>query len=90
MIIVTAAALAAIATFTLPYVSRRVQIGALVVMLFVFTAMHWTIWEIDHKFEGVVQVEPTDLTLLTGAMSDQFAERHPEVTLPCNERGEPT
>ena len=90
MIIVTAAALAAIATFTLPYVSRRVQVGALVVMLFVFTAMHWTIWEIDHKFEGVVQVEPTDLTLLTGAMSDQFADRHPEVTLPCNERGEPT
>ena len=33
--------------------------------------------------------EPTDLRLLTTAMADQFAERHPEVTLPCDERGEP-
>ena len=89
MIVVTAAALAAIATFTLPYISRRVQIGALIVMATVFMSMHWTIYEIDHKFEGGVQVEPTDLTLLTGAMSDQFAERHPDVALPCDERGEP-
>ncbi len=66
------------------------MIGVLVVTALVFTAMHWTIYEIDHEFDGVVQVEPTDMTPLTGAMAGQFADRHPDVTLPCNDRGEPT
>ncbi|MGI9616541.1 MAG: hypothetical protein ACR2QO_26730 [Acidimicrobiales bacterium] len=89
MLLVSAAALTAIATFTLPYVSRTVQIGALIVMAIVFLAMQWTIYEIDNKFDGVIQVEPTDMALLSGAMDAQFAEQHPEVSLPCDERGAP-
>jgi hypothetical protein len=88
MVLVSALALAAIATFTLPYVARGVQIGALVVMAVVFLAMHWTIYEIDHKFDGLIQVEPAEMTLLSTAMADQFAERHPDVVLPCNDWGE--
>jgi hypothetical protein len=89
MVLVSAVALAAIAAFTLPYISRGVQIGALVVMAVVFLAMHWTIYEIDHKFDGVIQVEPVEMILLSTAMADQFAERHPDVVLPCDERGLP-
>jgi hypothetical protein len=89
MVLVGAAALASIAAFTLPYISRGVQIGALVVMAVVFLAMHWTIYEVDHKFDGVIQVEPVEMILLSTAMSDQFAEHHPDVVLPCDERGLP-
>lgn len=89
MLLVSAVALGAIAAFTLPYISRGVQIGALVVMAVVFLSMHWTIYEIDHKFDGVVQVEPTEMTLLSVAMADQFAERNPDVALPCDAQGLP-
>lgn len=65
------------------------QIGALVVMATVFMAMQWTIFEIDDKFDGVIQVEPTTMEVLTDAMADQFAVRHTEVMLPCDNRGEP-
>jgi hypothetical protein len=65
-----------------------VQIGALVVMAVVFLLMHWTIYEIDHKFDGVIQVEPAEMTLLSTAMADQFAERNSDVVLPCNDLGE--
>ena len=89
MVLVSAVSLAAIAAFTLPYISRGVQIGALVVMAVVFLAMHWTIYEIDHKFDGVIQVEPAEMELLTTAIADDFAERHPDVVLPCDEQGRP-
>lgn len=89
MVLISAVSLAAIAAFTLPYISRRVQIGALGVMAVVFMAMHWTIYEIDHKFEGVIQVEPAEMALLSTAMAADFAERHPDVVLPCDEQGVP-
>jgi hypothetical protein len=89
MVLVSAVALAAIAAFTLPYISRGVQIGALVVMAVVFLSMHWTIYEIDHKFDGVIQVEATELTLLAEAMADDFSDNYPDVTLQCDEQGLP-
>jgi hypothetical protein len=89
MVLVSAVALAAIATFTLPYISRGVQMGALAAMAVVFLAMHWTIYEIDHKFDGVIQVEPTEMELLSAAIADDFAERNPDVVFPCDEQGVP-
>ena len=89
MVLVSAVSLAAIAAFTLPYISRGVQIGASVVMAVVFMAMHWTIYEIDHKFDGVIQVEPAEMQLLSTAMSEDFTERHADVMIPCDEEGRP-
>jgi hypothetical protein len=89
MVLGGARSLASFAAVSLPEISRGVRIGALVVMAFVFLAMHWTIYEIDHKFDGVIQVEPVEMILLSTAMADQFAERHPDVVLPCDERGLP-
>ena len=89
MMLVSAAALFAIATFTLPYVSRRVQIGALVVMAIVFGAMQWTIYEIDNKFEGVIRAEPTDMTIVAETTEARFSERYPNEDLPCDEAGRP-
>jgi hypothetical protein len=85
----SAVSLMAIATFTLPYVSRPVQIGALVVMASVFGLLQWTIYEIDNKFEGIIQVEPTDTELLADAMTSRVIEQRPDVSLPCDSQGTP-
>jgi hypothetical protein len=89
MVLVGALSLASFAAVSLPEISRGVRIGALVVMAFVFLAMHGTIYEIDHKFDGVIQVEPVEMILRSSAIADQFTERRPHVALPCNERGLP-
>jgi len=89
MLGISAAALLAIATFTLPYVSRRVQFGALVVMATVFAGMQITIHEIDGKFDGVIEVEPTDIEIVREALTVQFAELYPDEALPCDADGNP-
>lgn len=89
MVLVTATALAAIATFSLPSISREVKIGALVAMAIVLIAVHWTIYEVDHKYDGLVQIEPTQLTLVSTAIADEFIEQHPDTALPCDELGIP-
>jgi hypothetical protein len=89
MVLGGARSLASFAAVSLPEISRGVRIGALVVMAFVFLAMHWTIYEIDHKFDRVIQVEPVEMILLSSAMADQFTECRAHVALPCNERGLP-
>ncbi len=53
----------------------------------VFGMMQWAIHEIDNKFDVVIQVEPTDLALLAGAMDHISTAEHPEVVLPCDMQG---
>jgi hypothetical protein len=51
--------------------------------------LQWTIYEIDNKFEGVIQVEPIYTELLVDEMTSVFIEECPEVSLPCDIQGTP-
>jgi hypothetical protein len=90
MLIISAAAVFAIAAFTLPYVSRSVQLGALAVMVVVFSAMQITIHEIDRQFEGVITVQPTDLQIARQQVEQDFADDHPDEQLACDTSGHPS
>jgi hypothetical protein len=90
MAVLSAASIGVIAAFTLPYVSRRVQIGALVALAIALGAIQWAILEIDGKFSGVIKVDPTYLDTADVVMAAEWADKYPEATLPCDADGLPT
>ena len=89
MILISAVALIALAMFALPSISRGAKIGSLVALTIVLVAVHWTIYEVDHQYDGIVQIEPRQLALVTTEIADEFVEQNPDVALPCDERGIP-
>ncbi len=78
-----------LAVFTLPYVSRRVQVGALLVLVTALGGMQLMLLEIDGKYDGVVAVEPTDLRAADDMMTAKFAATHRGDELPCDADGRP-
>ena len=76
-----------LAAFTLPYVSRRVQVGALLVLVTALGGMQLMLVEIDGKYDGVVAVEPTDLRAANELMTAKFEAKTPGDELPCDDQG---
>ncbi|HYN30531.1 MAG TPA: hypothetical protein VES95_11805 [Dermatophilaceae bacterium] len=86
---VSGVAIAGIAAFTLPYVSRRTQIGALVTLTVVLGLVQVTILDLDRKYDGVIQVQPEDFRIAGQFLVTRYDERFPEVPLPCDASGRP-
>jgi hypothetical protein len=87
MLGVSAAAILSIATFTLPYVARRVQIGSLTLLTFVFAAMQIAILEIDSKYDGWIRVGPEEMELISKVIEQHFVDHYPDFVLPCDADG---
>ncbi len=85
MLGVSAVAVLSIATFTLPCVARRVQIGALALLALVFASVQIAIVEIDAKYDGVIRVKPGEMRLVGRLMEERFEGQ----TLPCDAEGRP-
>jgi hypothetical protein len=86
----SAVAVLGIAAFTLPYVSRRTQIGALGVLAAVLAVVLVVIADIDRKYDGLIQIENEDILIADELLSPRYAERFPDQRLPCDESGLPT
>jgi hypothetical protein len=78
----------ALATFTLPYVARRVQIGVLVLLALLLAIVVGLIRDLDRPYDGLVAVPPTDMERVTGDLAEDWAKEHPGEPLPCDARGE--
>ncbi|HDY83927.1 MAG: hypothetical protein DRQ65_05195 [Gammaproteobacteria bacterium] len=88
MLGVSAVAILSIATFTLPYVARRVQIGSLTLLTFVFATMQIAILEIDSKYDGWIRVGPEEMELISKVMEQHFVDHYPDFVLPCDADGQ--
>jgi hypothetical protein len=89
LLVVSAAAVGMIAAFTLPYVSRRIQIGALIALALALGAMQWAIAEIDEKFAGVIAVEPIYMRDVAERVTTKWTNSYPNASLPCDAEGRP-
>jgi hypothetical protein len=80
----------ALATFTLPYVARRVQVGVLVILATLLAVFVGVIWDMDRSYSGLIALDPTDISRVAGDLTEEFVEDHPEVPLPCDSTGQQT
>jgi hypothetical protein len=88
LLIVTASAgLFALATFTLPTVRRRVQVGVLVTLGGVFTLFLVVMADMDRPYDGVISLPPRDITRVSGDLLEDYRADYPAITLPCDETG---
>lgn len=86
---VGAVAVLGIAAFTLPYVSRRTQAGALIVLSTALGLVMITIYDLDTRYSGAIMVEPESFEIAVDLMNAQYSERFPEAVLPCDTSGLP-
>ena len=77
----------ALATFTLPYVHRRVQIGVLALLAVLLSLFVGMIGDLDRPYDGFIAIDSTDMTRVAGDLAEDFAEDHPDVQLPCDAQG---
>ncbi len=77
----------ALATFTLPYVHRRVQIGVLALLAVLLSLFVGMIRDLDRPYDGFIAIDSTDMTRVAGDLAEDFAEDHPDVQLPCDAQG---
>lgn len=77
----------ALGTFTLGYVSRRVQIGVLSILALVFVLFLTAISDMDRPYDGVIAAPPDDITRVAGELLDDYQEMYPQKALPCDETG---
>jgi hypothetical protein len=89
MLAIGCAAIFTVATFTLPYVSRRVQIGALSMLVIALSGLLLTLRDLDGKYDGWSKVESTDMQTVDQVLTANFSRDHPTVKLPCDAAGRP-
>ena len=77
-----------LAAFTLPDLGRRVQIGVLAVLGTLLALFIGLIFDMDRPYRGLVAGEATDMTRVAGDLTEDWAEDHSGVALPCDDRGE--
>lgn len=85
----SALAVFGIAAFTLPYVSRRTQAGALIVLTGVLATVQIAIIDMDRKYDGLIRVEPQDFVIAEQALTDRCNQRYGDATVPCDDQGLP-
>ena len=89
LLMTSALAVLGIAAFTLPYVSRRTQIGALAVLTTVLGVVLISIVDLDTKYEGFIQMENQDFLIADQLLTPRYAARYPDRVLPCDAVGLP-
>lgn len=82
-----AMALFALATFTLPTVRRRVQIGVLIILAIIFVMFMTLIKELDEPYYGLAQIAPTDISRVADDLTETYLDENPGKALPCDETG---
>ena len=87
LVLTAALGILALATFTLGSVNRRVQVGVLTTLAFIFTMFLAAITDMDRPYDGLIAVEPTDMTRVANSLREDFSEAYPGVALPCDETG---
>lgn len=87
LVLVACFAIFALATFTLPNVRRRVQLGVLSVLALVFVLFLGAMRDLDRPYDGLITVPPTDIERVAGDLAEDYAEEFPDVPLPCDETG---
>lgn len=88
LLIVTASAgLFALATFTLPNVRRRVQIGVLITLGGVFTLFLVAMADLDRPYDGAIALPPRDITRVSEDLLEDYREEYPGTPLPCDDTG---
>jgi hypothetical protein len=84
-----AVGIAALSTFTLGQVARRVQIGVMSVLALLLAFFVGMVWDMDRPYDGVVAIEATDMSRVAADLRGDFGEDYPGTALPCDERGTP-
>jgi L-lactate permease len=88
LLVVTASAgLFALATFTLPNVRRRVQVGVLITLGGVFTLFLIVMADMDRPYDGAIALPPRDITRVAGDLLEDYTEEYPATPLPCDDTG---
>jgi hypothetical protein len=77
----------ALGTFTLGYISRKVQIGVLSILALVFVLFLAAISDMDRPYDGIIAAPPDDITRVAGELLEDYQEMYPGKTLPCDETG---
>lgn len=87
LIFTASAGLFALATFTLPNVRRRVQIGVLVTLGTVFTLFLTVMADMDRPYDGAIALPPRDITRVAGDLLEDYTEEYGATGLPCDDTG---
>lgn len=87
LVLTAALGILALATFPLGSVNRRVQVGVLTTLAFIFTLFLAAITDMDRPYDGLIAVEPTDMTRVAGDLRESYTEAYPGIPLPCDETG---
>lgn len=87
LVLVACFAIFALATFTLPNVRRRVQVGVLSLLALVFVLFLGAIRDLDRPYDGFIAVEPTDINRVAGDLVEDYGEEYADIPLPCDETG---
>jgi hypothetical protein len=89
LLVASTAGVLALATFTLPNVRRRVQLGAIGTLTILLVLVQFTILDMDRPYDGLIVVNAVDMTRVAGDLGEDFAEDHPDAELPCDGEGRP-
>ena len=76
-----------LATFTLPYVARRVHVPGLVLHAVMLSLLVACTLDMDRPYNGLIAIGPTDMERVAGDLTEEWAETHDE-PLPCEADGE--
>lgn len=87
LVLTASAGVFALATFTLPYVHRGVQIGVLGLLAASFVLMLGVMRDLDQPYDGLAVVPNTDIARVAGDLLEDFAEDYPSAALPCDDTG---
>lgn len=87
LLLTSTLAVAGIAAFTLPYVNRRTQFGALIVLAGVLGLLQVAIIDMDRKYDGFIKVPPDDFVLAADTLTPRYEARFPGAPLPCDVQG---
>lgn len=90
LLLVSGIAVLSISTFTLRTVSRRTQVGALLVLTAVLGGVQVAILDLDSHYDGSITMLNTDFVMVEEQLTQRFKADHPGQSLPCAADGAPT
>jgi hypothetical protein len=73
-----------------PKGDRRIFIAVLVVLAALTAGTLFMINDLDEPFDGLNELEPTEMERISIGLEEDFATFAPDATLPCDEEGAAT
>jgi hypothetical protein len=87
LVLAAAVGVFALATFTLPYVARRVQLPVLCLLALMLSLLIACTRDLDRPYDGVLAIGPTDMERVAADLVEDWSESHPDRPLPCTADG---